>query len=530
MAEAADVLWDYRDSVAEKALRDAWALTDRELDDEGKIRGAERDAFATDALRTGLRSAVLAVAERHKPALVKELVALIDEKDDDSTASHNDPLLFGTGSLRARQLAQLALQLAPTDPARAAQLASGTLAYGMPYELQGIFQELDARAPDAAHDLFARSVAAFRADESQNVYDAVILASYLRFRPTAESDTALVKSLLDAALDRMTRLRVQQIANPTDETNTRSAVLSALDTLQPYFQLYDPERAGELAAFAQQLRPELPASEYDSASQHLASPDADPSAPENILSRAASEKNPDNRDALYLQAALHFANRQNYERAFDALLSARKTERRDQFQTFLYYRYAKRLAETKELNDASKSLEKINDPEMRSEATVVVAGSARRAKDTVLARYVLSQTVKLLEDRPASAPHARSYLWIASEYAVLDPPAGFELMLAAVRAVNAAPTIIAASPPRRMVGVGGNVGEGVFMGGDGADFRPGFRALALADYARAAQIADLFRNDLFRGLSVVSVASAVLKDRPRAQTDDADAAKPTQDN
>jgi hypothetical protein len=520
MTEAADVVWDYRDSLAERALRDAWSLTDRPLDDEGKAKGAERDAFSTHALRTELRSNILAVAERHKPALTKELIALIDDKEEEASVSHNEPLTFGTGSLRAQQLAQLAMQIAPDDPARAAALASDSLAYGMPHELQGIFQVLDVRNQTLAHDLFARAVAVFRADQSPNIYDALFLSAYLRYLPQPEPDTTLVKSFLDASLERMMRLREQQLAANNHETNTRFAMLNALDALQPFFQLYDAEKAGDLVALSQQIRPELPASEYDSGSLHLTSTDGDPNAPENILSRAASEKNDDKRDALYLQAALHYADQHKFERAFAALLSARNTDRRDQFQTFLYFRQAKYLAEAKELNEASKVLEKISDPEMRAEATVIVATAARKAKDAILARYVLTQSIKLFDDRPASAPHARAYLWIASAYATLDPPVAFELMLAAVRAVNAAPSIIDTNPPRKFVGVGGDVREGVFMNGAGVDFRPGFRALARSDYTRAAQIADLFKNDLYHGLAIVSVATAVLREKPKAQAGD----------
>jgi hypothetical protein len=527
LIEATDAVWDYRDSIAEKGLRDAWALTDRELDDEGKIKGAERDALSTHALRTELRSDILAVAERHNPSLVKELIATIEEKGD-ATEAHNMPIAFGTGSFREQQLAQFARQLAPTDPRRAVELASESLDYGMPQELQGIFQELDTKAPALAHDLFARAVRAFRSDQSLNIYDAVFLSAYLRFLPRPETDAALVKSFLDAALARMARLRERQFLTADDDEGMRVAMLKSLDYLQPFFQAYDPERANEVVALAQQLRPELPADEYESGSLHLSSTDGDPNAPENILSRAASEKNPDTRDALYTQAALRYANLKKFDRAFESLLMARVTDKRTEIMTSLRFQHAKYLAETGELNDAAKALEKIADPEMRAEATVIVANAARKKKDFILARYVLDQTVKLMSDHPASAPHARAYLWIASAYALVDPPMAFEMMWAAVKAANAAPTLVELYPARKFLMLGGTVREGLSVGGTGGDFRPGFRALARTDYTRAAQIADGFKNELFRGLAVVSVAAAVLKEKPKAQpsqTDDENPAK-----
>jgi hypothetical protein len=519
LIEATDVLWDHRDAIAEKGLRDAWALTDRELDDEGKIKGAEREPFATHQLRAELRSDILAVAERHKPELVKVFLETIEEKGEDATASHNDPLVFGTGSLRQLQLAQFALQLAASNPQRAVEYASASLDYGMPQELQGIFKTLTATSPALAHDLFARAARAFAADQSPNLYDALFVASYLRNLPRPEPDTALVRSFLDAALERLSRQRAQQLADANADQGVRSAMLTVINYLQPFFQTYYPERANELVMLSQQLRPEIPSAEYEADALNLTSAD-NPNAPENILSRAASEKNVDTRDALYMQAALRYANQKNFDRAFESLLRARATTKRDEIMTALRFQHAKHLAETGELNDAAKALEKIPDPEMRGEATVIVSTAARRKKDMILARYVLDQTVKLLSDRPGSAPHARAYLWIASAYAVVDPQISFEMMWAAVKAANSAPTLVELYPARKFLMLGGTVREGLSIGGTGGDFRTGFRALARADYARAAQIAEGFKNELFRGLAVVSVATAVLKEKPKAQAEE----------
>jgi hypothetical protein len=516
LVEASDVLWDYRDWIAEKGLRDAWALTDRELDDEGKIKGAEREAFSTHQLRAELRSDILAVAERHKPELVKVFLETIEEKGEEATAAHNDPLVFGTGSVRQQQLAQFALQLAASNPARAVEYASASLDYGMPQELQGIFKVLTASSPALAHDLFARTARAFAADQSPNLYDALFVASYLRNLPRPEADVALVRSFLDAALERLARQRGQQLAAGDAEQGVRSAMLTVINYLQPFFQTYYPERVNELVMLSQQLRPEIPSAEYEADALNLTSAD-NPNAPENIISRAASEKNPDTRDALYMQAALRYANLKNFDRAFETLLRARVTTKRDDIMTSLRFQHAKHLAETNDLNDAAKALEKIPDPEMRAEATVVVSTAARRKKDLILARYVLDQTVKLLGDRPGSAPHARAYLWIASAYAAVDPPTAFEMMWAAVKAANSAPTLVELYPARKFLMLGGTVREGLSVGGTGGDFRPGFRALARADYTRAAQIAEGFKNELFRGLAVASVATAVLKERPKAQ-------------
>jgi hypothetical protein len=521
LTAVADPLWTqaYYEHIAEDALRAAWKLTGRDLDDEAKSRRAERAArevsLSTHELRTELRSDILAVAERRKPALVKEFLAEIEETEESAAAAHNLPTAFGTGSLRQQQLANAALRLAATDPARSVSLASASLGYGMPQELQGIFIELAASAPAHARELFRRAVPAFAADQSVNIYDAVFLAAYLRFSAAPEPDAALVKTFLDAALERMLRLRAQQLASGDRDEGQRGAMLMSLNYLQPFFQSYHPERLNELAALAQQLRPELPAGQFDADAANLTSSD-NPNTPENLVSRAASEKNQNRRDALYLQAALKFASEKKFDRALEAALSAREGSLREPFLTHVRTQQAEHLAATGELNESAKVVERITDPELRAEATVVLAAAAVKKKDAIIARYALDQTVKALGNNVGSAPHARAYLWIASAYAAFDSLTGFELMQTAVRFANSAAQLQDLRPERRILRVDESVREVVMTGGSGAgDFRAGFAALARADFPRAAQVAETFTNPLFRGLAVVAAAEQALREQPQ---------------
>lgn len=521
--EAADALWPelIYEHVAEAALRAAWRLTGRDLDDEFKSRRADRAArdlsISTHELRTELRSDILAVAQRRKPALVEEFLSQIEEKTEDAAAAHNLPIAFGTGSLRQQQLADAALRLAPTDPARAAALASQSLDFGMPQELQGIFKELAASSPAHARDLFDRAASIFSLDRSLNIYDAVFLAAYLKHARWPEADTPSVKTFLEAALDRMLRLREQQLASGSRDEGQRSAMLLSLDYLHPFFQTHLPARLNELAVLAQQLRPELPAGQFESDAANLTSSD-NPNTPENLVSRAASEKNVNTRDALYLQAALKFAAGKNFDRALEAALSAREGSQREPFLTHIRFQQAQHLAAAGELNESAKVLERIPDPELRAEATVTLATAAVRKKDLIIARYALDQTVKSLGNNVGSAPHARAYLWLASAYAAFDTLTGFELMQTAVRLSNSAPQLQDLRPERRLLRLNEHVREAILVGGGGAgDFRAGFRTLARADFPRTVQLAETFTNQLFRGLAVVSAAAQVLQEKPPAR-------------
>jgi hypothetical protein len=305
------------------------------------------------------------------------------------------------------------------------------------------------------------------------------------------------------------------LASGDRDEGQRAAMLMSLNYLQPFFQSYHPERLNELAALAQQLRPELPAGQFDADAANLTSSD-NPNTPENLVSRAASEKNQNRRDALYLQAALKFAAEKKFDRALEAALSAREGSLREPFLTHVRTQQAMHLAATGELNESAKVVERITDPELRAEATVVLAAAAVKRKDTIIARYALDQTVKSLGNNVGSAPHARAYLWIASAYAAFDPLTGFELMQTAVRSANSAAQLQDLRPERRVLRVDESVREVVMTGGGGAgDFRAGFAALARADFPRAAQVAETFTNPLFRGLAVVAAAEQALREQPQ---------------
>lgn len=538
LTEASDPLFPFvhYQHIARQALREAWRLTGRDLDDETKTRRAERTerdlSFSTHALRTELRSGILAVAQRREPALVKEFLDQIEEKTEDAAATHNTPILFGTGSLRRQQLANAALSLAAIDPAHSVELAADTLGFGMPQELQLIFQELAASSPAHARELFRRAVPVFAADQSVNVYDAVFLSAHLKFSAEPEPDETLVRRFLDAALGRMLRLRERHLASGGGDEGERSAMLMSLNHLQPFFQSYHPGRLSELSVLAHQLRPELPAGQFEADAGNLTSSD-NPNSPETLVSRAASEKNQNRRDTLYLQAALKFAAEKKFDRALDAALAAREGSQREPFLTHVRFQQAQHLAATGELNESAKVIERIPDPELRAEATVVLTSAAVKKKDTIIARYALDQTSKSLGNNVGSVPHARASLWLASAYASFDTLTGFELMGAAVRFANAAPQLQDLRPERRILRLGESVREAVVVGGGGAgDFRAGFRTLARADFPRTVQVAESFTNQLFRGLAVVAASARVLQERPKAvkSAPPPDALKPVPEN
>lgn len=515
---AADALWDFEPAKARSLLRDAYEQVESAA---APARPSEREALRnvrTTALRGQLRADLLLVAQRHDPALVEELTrgAKAEENKEQALAVHNEPQVFGSSSLQKRNLALLAARLAATEPGKAVDYAVESLGYGVPQEFNEVFRALIAADPGAAHQLFERATAYFGADPSPNLYDAMILSAYLRLIPRPEPDTRLVRAFLDAALARIKRVREQSLQPGAGDEGLRSALFLTLNQLQTFYAVYWPERAGEVGAYAHQLGQEVRPEER--AAEELFPTETSRNDVESILARAAGEKDEDDRDALYLQAALSLSRKGEHERALDAAGRARGGQRRDAVLAYVRRALIQSLISRGELYDAAGAARKIESPEERADVTVLIVAAARKKRDVGLAMSVLQETQKLLAGGSGSASQARAYLWLASSYTTIDTSAGFELMAAAIKAANGAKELEDVRSEPRYLQLGGSSRLAVQVGDNKGDFRAGLRLLARSDFGRTIALAESFENELLRGVSVVTAATSVLKAQPPTYT------------
>ncbi len=511
---AADALWEFDPEKARGLLRGAYKQIERAevtpLPGESKFMTGIRSS----SLQERLRGDILSVAYRRDPELVKEFTGSSKEKREELVTLHNEPKVFGSSSFQKKSLAALAARVAETDPERAVQLGAESLGYGVPYELTDVFRALIASDPQRAHRLFEQVVAGMAADTSTNLYDAVIASNYLRLLPEPESDVTLVRRFLSVALERATRVREQANNNGGQDGGLRSALYGTLNNLQIFYRVYWPEKAGEVWSFAQQLVPDLKPEEV--AAEELFPTETSRDDVEGILGRAEKEKNEDNRDALFFQAALTLSKKGEFRRALDTAARARDGERRQAVTARIHLDEAKRLVKREELLEALKVSEKIESPEERADVALMLITTARKRKDVQLAAEVLNGALKLFAGHSGSVRHARAHLWLASSYCAVDTAAGFELMAAAVKAANETKGLEDVRAEPRLLQLGGASRYAIQVGEGKGDFRPGFRVLARSDLSRAVALAEQFEDDLLRGVAVVTAAAAVLKDRPKS--------------
>lgn len=508
----ADVTWVINPQRGKQLLREAYALLANVKAEAGEKEDSASLNVRTSALRESLRSEVLSVAQKHDGDLFQELLGSIKENTKRVAELHNRPEVFGSSSLQKRALVSMALKEVSSDQEKAIDYAVRSLGYGVPEEFSELFKALIISNRPSATKLFAKATDVFVAEDSTNLYDAVILSSYLRLIPQPEPDTQLVRGFLNGAFERMNRVWLaNQNAQPKDEM-IGGALMVTSRHLYPFYKLYWPEKSNEL----ERLIRELAGMSSDVPREELLPREPTADTIEEKIARASEAKNEEDRDALYLEAALMLAKDGKYVRAREIASRAESLDKRTVVLTYINRQEAEELIKRGELLTAARVIERIEDPEVRVEAVVSFAKSGRK-KEPDLTRTVLEDTRKTLEKGTGSAAYSRAYLWLASSYAVFDPVLSFELMNSAVKFANKAKDFYAAGPEMRLIYLSRKSGKVIPVGTAKGDFFPGFKLLGRNDFWQAVSIAEQFESQLLRGLSIVAVAEPILTNRETNQ-------------
>jgi hypothetical protein len=103
---------------------------------------------------------------------------------------------------------------------------------------------------------------------------------------------------------------------------------------------------------------------------------------EEKITRASEAKNEEDRDGLYLEAALMLAKEGKYVRAREVAGRADNLDKRAVVLTYINRQEAEELIKQGELLRASRVIERIEDPEIRVEAVVSFAKTGRKKNQT----------------------------------------------------------------------------------------------------------------------------------------------------
>jgi hypothetical protein len=508
---AADAIWNEDPQKARKLLRDAYSLTKDAIAVKSENDNKIAIALKNDNLQRKLKTDILLVAQKHDPKLVKQLLDSFEAEDVEQVEKlRNSPTLLGSSSFAKRQLAVFAANLAKTDPQKAVKYAIESLGFGVPQEFSEIYKSLLASDPFYARQLFSEATNHFLSDNSLNLYDALILSSFLNFTQISESDKEIAQRLLDGAFARQQRVWQAKQEKHLTDPNLPDVILATSQSLYRLFQTYYPERLGELESFIRQVS--LTLSKPPEFADEKISESKSFNDSETLLEQAEKEKTEENRNALYLEAALAFARKKEFARALDAASHATDEIKREAVENYIRRLQAENLIEKNEFYEAIKVMDKISEPELRVETTVLFAKKAKQKKENQLATQVLIDTQKVLEKSFSSVPYARAYLWLGSAYASFEPIVGLDLMYSAIKRTNQTKDFTELSSTPKIIHLGGKSNQAVIIGNSIGDFREGFKTLAKQNFGQTLLLAENFENKFLRGIAVIASASAVIEE------------------
>lgn len=508
--DAADVLWDDDPRMSKDLMRRAFAeaktasvvASDKESDFIRAIRN--------DQLRRDLRTEVLLLAQKREPSMVKELIATFDEEDPKKLETlRNSPAVMGSSSFTKRQIAAFASILAKTDPKRASEYALTSLGYGVPQELGPVFRNLIDTNPVIARQFFIDATNHFLSDTSTNLYDAHILASYLDMvAVVSDAEREIAKRLLTRALFREQQVWQAVNAGEMKDQMLSNVVLSTSRSLYKFYAAHYPERVGDIETFVRQIargmgKPEI-------ADELAVEPAEAYNDPEALIAKAEAEVTDENKDAYYLEAALAYSAKGKFVNALGTAAKAKAEAKRKAVENVIRRKFSESLIKSGEFAEATKVIDKIEEPELRVEVVFSFLKEARERKESVVAYQAVVETQKFLEKSFASTEYARAYLWFGSAYTTIEPAAGFDLIGSAIRRANQAKELAELHSEPKMISLGGKSNQAVLVADSRGDFRPGFRTLARLNLTQTLSLAENFENKYFRGIAVLASASSVL--------------------
>jgi hypothetical protein len=547
LARIGDALWEVDQEESRTLFRKSWdaaTLADKEgkrrLDEEIRRQKAKTGGGFATMLPPNLRGEVLRLAAKRSRALGEEfLEKLKTDKNEELTEATNNSKRNPydlEDSLRERL--NLAEQLLDNgDVQLATQFADPALTI---VSMQGLSFLSSLRQKDiTAADTRYNSMLAFAGGNPQSDANTVsYLSSYLftpylfiTFSGSGTSTSQRSDSItspetspeLRAAFFRVATQILMRPSPPPDQDQTSAGIEGkylVIKRLLPLYDQYAPKETADLMrvqleTLAPAIRESVRQRDDDEWVRKSIVPDKSPADRERtLLDRIERAKNSVERDALYIQLTQLFLERGDV-RAREFASKVEDSEVRESFRAYV---------------DASLVMNAI-DKKKPDEALEL----ARTGELTHIQKaWALTQSAKLLEktDRdkalsllPDAVEEAgridvsdtnrpRALFGVANAFLVLEPGKAWDATFDAVKAANSA---------EGFTGEDGGLTL-QFQSKSGSSVRSSdvpdfdlkgiFSALAKLDYARSVELARGFQREAPRAIAVISIAQAVLKEKP----------------
>ncbi len=530
-AQAADTLWEFDEPAARALFRLAFDTVNSPAPEASAIDKDARTKQLDFARRMGsaLREIIVMLGKRDQATAERWLDSMNKEQTTKETAS---PQL---SQERAEFLAQLASQLARTNPVEAEKLGLMSLgANEVPSAFGQLLFALKNVDPVRSDELFRAAIAAMRRTGTPGKSTLSFLSNYVfvfvkgNLFQIADAPTARLFTdyLIDAATIQAGLMR-EALSNksPIPETAVNLTNFLALQGLD-IVGMNAPDKLTLLQSLFSELSSALNQQQRDDLAQMSAGMRQQESLDrqsggnlETQLDRAEHEKDAVVRDSLWRSLAIGMM-RGDPDRALSIASKIDDQALREQTQDDVNLVVAGDTVRGGAYQDARKVALKFNDTNLRSKTLAELADRIwTRSKNREQANELLTEAYEIAAKGEPTADRAAVTLLLAEKFAKFDPERSFGLVDAAIKTINQVQ--IAGTPQRSLTRRPGIQVMSITVVG-GAELTTGFHAtlatlnfqglgeLVRKDYFRSRNLGDNIQNKILRARYLVTLAQNFL--------------------
>lgn len=548
---AADVLWETDGERARALFRRAWdeaRAADEEnlrLDEEEKRRQVAERGYASYRPRPSIRTEVLRLAARRDRALGEEFLAQLEEAGKkESAAASSEPAAAAAPARRDAQSAppavekrlRLAVQLLQDgDAQRAIQIADPGLG-SVSVPVVDFLTRLRPHDAAAADQRYGALLARAQGDPASDANTVSLLSSYvftpllyITFEPGGGTNSSRYGEELKPPADLAPALRAAFFSTassillrpivPAEQDQTtagRAGTYMTIGRLLPLFEQQAPSAVPALRTKLAALTPDTPEGARQPGNRAytagLVPEDPNRDRTQETLARLDRAKDSGERDAIYSDAALDAARRNDHQRAAELVEKIEDLDVRRQLRSFLDYQALEDAVGHKKGAQEILRLARASDLSPLQRVWGLSEAARLLAKDEPgrAAEVLEEATVEARKLELGTAGRVRALTAVVTQLHAVDRQRAWDMLAEIVKASNAAEGFTGEdatleSELRTKFGVMRRSSTA-----ESFDLAGLFAALARENLDRAAELARSFKAEHPRTAATLAVARAVL--------------------
>jgi len=521
--QIAETLWYYDKARARRLFEEVFRGADSLESKVGQGGYVSSAPDLVDSLKFEMRKEILQSVSKRDAELAEKLAASIQFA---KSARGLDPAtrqLAIDRELVEHNLA-VALNIADSDPQRAARLARDSLNRRISSDFTTLIRSMRASNPELADQLFLDALAALQRRPTYISNKIGILAPYvfpeLNQKPDAYSNERinpeLVSRFLDLIYDVLTRVSSESQVNENSPFGTASFDYGTLRAILPHFEKQNEERAAVVRSLLDDIVKKINQAGrkdmWDGEDAWWA--ELFRSNVAELISKAEGAKSKAEADELYSEAAMVLTDRDNqFDKALVLIEKITDQKKRAYILSMLRPGAIHQAIDDGDTERAYKYTSGVTDLSEHVRMLHEIAGKMVDKKETERAIEVVNESRRLIQHLSDESTRAEALLALAGTATQLSPAKGFEVLQAAVEAINRAPfgphwsgqTTYKETKPNERPQTHSEVN-----GLEDLEFSGSFPILARADFSKALALAKAIRLNEASLLAQLAVCRGVL--------------------